>query len=433
MTTKVPDFGRYQLLRTLSAEEFPLDDPDRRVIMVGDIHGMYRPLTRLLTKLDYDPNSDVLVHTGDFIVKGLHHHSMATLDFMALHNVTGVRGNHDQEVIEWKGWIDWIRSTKEGSEWLQRMEQNWKHIHNGKKPFDLDYFLDYQRRSASGRDKRWWKLIPAGWKFLSDPYRIARDMSKEQYDYLLSLPLALYIPSAHTFVVHAGMLPSDPRYPYYDRKRQPLAHIPGLSRSDSPDSVCSGSKDRLSCMSRIREAQELAILSRIPQNKHPWVLLNMRGVKKGKVFRKYKGTYWAKLWNKEMRLCAGYDGDAPLDDDGDGVEARDFSPNRWSVGLDTGCVYGRKLSAVVLGGDMGLIDEDADDWTIEDGDGDDVDVDDESDDEDDESDEGEDDPGYDDEDDEVDSNKRRRKKHHDGDTIRFGVNRKAKLASVKCP
>ncbi|RXW21736.1 hypothetical protein EST38_g4131 [Candolleomyces aberdarensis] len=384
---EVPDFGRYQLLRTLSAEEFPLDDPDRRVIMVGDIHGMYRPLTRLLTKLDYDPNSDVLVHTGDFLVKGLHHHSIATLDFMALHNITGVRGNHDQEVIEWKGWIDWIRSTKEGSEWLQRMEQNWKHIHNGKKPFNLDHFLDYQRHSASGRDKRWWKLIPAGWKFLSDPYRIARDMSKEQYEYLLSLPLALYIPSAHTFVVHAGILPSDPRYPYYDRKRQPLARIPGLSRSDSPDSVCSGSKDRLSCMSRVREAQELAILSQIPQNKHPWVLMNMRGIKKGKVFRSVSYRY---------------------------------------------LVYGRKLSAVVLGGDIGLIDEDADDWTIEDSDGDEVD--DESDDEDDESDENEDDQGYDDEDDEVDSNKRRRKKkHHDGDTIRFGVNRKAKLATVKCP
>ena len=78
------------------------------------------------------------------------------------------------------------------------------------------------------------------------------------------------------------------------------------------------------------------------------------------------------------------------------------------------------------GGDIGLVDEDADDWTIDDGEDDDVD--DESDDEDDESDETEDG-----EDDEVDSNKRRSKKHRDGDTIRFGVNRKAKIATVKCP
>jgi hypothetical protein len=298
---------------------------------------------------------------------------------MTLHNVTGVRGNHDQDVLEWRGWIDWINSSNEGTEWLKRMERNWRHIHNSKKSYDLDQFLTYQRHSASGSDKRWWKLIPAGWKFLSDPYRIARDMTKEHYEYLVSLPLALYIPSAHTFVVHAGILPSDPRYPYYDRKRQPLAHVPGLSRGASPNSVCSGSKDRLGCMKRVREAQDLAILSSIPQNKHPWVLLNMRGVKRGKVFRcvfpttalsrtfqlteifrKYKGTYWAKSWNKEMRLCAGYEGEASLEGDGDEVEderskrrplpcypssivyghsaARGFSPKRWSVGLDAGCV-----------------------------------------------------------------------------------------------
>ena len=90
-------------------------------------------------------------------------------------------------------------------------------------------------------------------------------------------------------------------------------------------------------------------------------------------------------------------------------------------------VYGRKLTAIVLGGDMGLVNENDDEWTIEDEDDDD-DEDDESDDEDDESDdtEGE-------EDEEVDSNKRRSKKHKDGDAIRFGVNHQAKIATVKCP
>jgi hypothetical protein len=76
---------------------------------------------------------------------------------------------------------------------------------------------------------------------------------------------------------------------------------------------------------------------------------------------------------------------------------------------------------------MGLVNENDDQWTIENGDDDDVD--DESDDEDDdEADETEDE-----EDEEVDSNKRRSKKHKDGDTIRFGVNHQAKIATVKCP
>jgi len=55
-----PDFSRYQELRTLLANQFPLglpvyiissprnlaclDDPQRRVIIVGDLHGMQKQL-----------------------------------------------------------------------------------------------------------------------------------------------------------------------------------------------------------------------------------------------------------------------------------------------------------------------------------------------------------------------------------------------------
>jgi hypothetical protein len=56
-----PDFGKYVNIRTLSEKEFPVgmadfahmfrntgannqpDEPGRRVIIVGDIHGMFKP------------------------------------------------------------------------------------------------------------------------------------------------------------------------------------------------------------------------------------------------------------------------------------------------------------------------------------------------------------------------------------------------------
>lgn len=408
---------------------------------------------------------------------------MATLDYMTTHNITGVRGNHDQQVIEWRGWINWICSSRDGCDWLKRTEHRWKvKQRQNSSQFrsrshkaieadldddeELDEFLQEQKAKAPSRDRRWWKLIPADWKFLGGQYRIAREMSKEQYDYLLQLPVALYIPHAHTFVAHAGILPSDPRYPYYDAERQPLARIPDVFHMGED---C---HDALRCTMYLRRAQEMSILTNVPQNTDPWTLLNVRGIKNGKVYRSvtpcisrlaeahinrrdYKGVYWAKLWNKQMERCIGFaEGLAHAFGDEDAEKkkpknvalpcypatvvyghsaSRGLSPKRWSIGLDSGCVYGRKLTAIVIGEPrqrsghdrVEVYEEDVDD----DGEREDEDVD------------GED-AGDDREDDYSDdigrrsnANRWRRRKHKkkgDGDIVPFGDHYKAKIVSVKC-
>ena len=52
-----------------------------------------------------------------------------------------------------------------------------------------------------------------------------RDMKPEHAKFLFSLPLVIHVPSEHLFLVHGGLLPSDPRHPA-DDERQPLAHPP---------------------------------------------------------------------------------------------------------------------------------------------------------------------------------------------------------------
>lgn len=179
-------------------------------------------------------------------------------------------------------------------------------------------------RDAQGRTGRY-SLTIIGWQSVSfvrqarvsraDPLLTRRDMTPAHKECLRSLPLVLHIPSEHVFVVHAGILPSDPHFPPSDM-RQPLAHSPYLKsypnddfahnvRSHLTDEV---DEDRRVMFSlnelgrgqevlyypgrrnrteeRLRTAQEKAILSEIPDNRDPWVLLNMRGVrKKGKVTR----------------------------------------------------------------------------------------------------------------------------------------------------
>jgi hypothetical protein len=94
-------------------------------------------------------------------------------------------------------------------------------------------------------------------------------MSKQDYEYLLSLPLVLHLPSEHTFLVHAGLLPYDPTLSITSKK-QPLAHLPKI-----PSRVLGGS-----IIPTLRNAQELAILEDIKQNTNPWVVLNIRNLRK---------------------------------------------------------------------------------------------------------------------------------------------------------
>ena len=120
-------------------------------------------------------------------------------------------------------------------------------------------------------------------------------MSKDQYIYLVDLPLSLHIPSLHTFIIHAGILPVNPLKSVSDPS-QPLVI------ADETDSVSSEA-------ARLKE--ELSLMFDIPQNNDPWTLINMRSVytkgkKKGQITKSTKkGTPWSEIWQSEMSRCIG--------------------------------------------------------------------------------------------------------------------------------
>lgn len=251
---------------------------------------------------------------------------------MSTNHILGVRGNNDQKVIEWRAWMVWIVSLPGGKEWLQDVDSKWPDVDGDKYDARFDTWLKKSH-------KKWKAYVPRGWKLLGKHYRAARDMSQEHYDYLRSLPLVLYAPTAHTYFVHAGLLAADPTRKYNDPK-QPLSHLPTTANPGDDDIV-------------LRGLQELALLEEIPQNQDPWVLLNMRSLSEdGKVKDNKKGTPWSDLWNDVMGSCSTL----PEDLSKHGLTAftsppcfpsmviyghaavRDLDVKRWSVGLDTGCV-----------------------------------------------------------------------------------------------
>jgi len=246
---------------------------------------------------------------GDIITKGTHRGSLDVLSYLSSNSISGVRGNHDQRVIEWRGWTRWITSLEGGDEFLRQAQSEWgkankkgeklkewnrrQHQRASKKPIEDD---PMDRATA-----KWWRRVPEDWVLFNDAYKLAMDIPERDYEYLLSLPLRIYVPHVHLFLVHAGMLSHDPRYDV-DHPSQPLMRVPDTSRlyaaanrmnnAVNPvlewlSSITLSHREQRAGSAQVydsiqdarREKQERAILS-LTLNKDPWVSLNVRGVKK---------------------------------------------------------------------------------------------------------------------------------------------------------
>ncbi|KAF8581081.1 Metallo-dependent phosphatase, partial [Ramaria rubella] len=291
----------------------------------------------LLAKLSYDASRDYLLHLGDFIAKGPN--SQQLLSQFSDTNVTGVRGNHEQKVIEWRGWIEWVKHHSGGQDWLEELERK------------------YSKGLDPEKNKHMKWRIPKKWMFMEEHYKIARDMSETQYSYLKSLPLVIHLPSLHAHAVHAGILPFNPKYAP-DAPKQPLARPPKPTPTSSNNTT--------------RYAQERTLLTQIAQNTDPWVLLNMRSVlDNGEVTRdSTPDTPWTELWTMAMKQCRGFS-DAtngrivrvpqaelaaeafrlsclPISVVYGHAASRGLDIKRWSFGLDTACVKGKRLTAMLV-------------------------------------------------------------------------------------
>lgn len=73
------------------------DGQDRRLIIVGDVHGESKYLRKLLNKIDYNNATDHLVLAGDMIHKGPD--SVGVLEIAMSLGASCVRGNHEDHLL----------------------------------------------------------------------------------------------------------------------------------------------------------------------------------------------------------------------------------------------------------------------------------------------------------------------------------------------
>ncbi|RKF58167.1 putative metallophosphoesterase [Erysiphe neolycopersici] len=79
-----------------------VDGETRRLIVIGDIHGMKDEMDRLLDKVEFNLTRDHLILVGDLIAKGPD--SAGVVDLAMKLGATCVRGNHEDQVIQ--AWDD---------------------------------------------------------------------------------------------------------------------------------------------------------------------------------------------------------------------------------------------------------------------------------------------------------------------------------------
>lgn len=318
------------------------NDPsgERRLVFVGDIHGCRDELLALLEKVNFDPEWDHLIATGDTINKGPH--SAGVLDHLIHLNATSVRGNHEDRLIHTaKNVFDAYSSSPEAI-----------------MPVLGDSDSLASVTSASRRDAKTLKSLKARHlRYIQHMPLILR---------IRALPQAAKPDSSDTspvaepiLVVHAGLVPALPlerQDPYFVTNMRSLhakSHVPSADRAG-------------------KRGKKVGRHNKPWRNIWNWYNDRLFRHKSTKGFRKFdspaQGTILSvekreaesdgegiigKVLNSANNEVRKYTGRSKHDDKPQvvvyGHDAKGgLRIKRWSKGMDSACVGGGKLSALVM-------------------------------------------------------------------------------------
>lgn len=160
-----PLYDNMTLLGALPEKYVPTSSNKRRLIVIGDVHGMISPLDTLLKEAGYDKSKDHVISVGDMVNKGPD--SAAVVSRLMEIGASAVRGNHEDRVL-----LAWAaQNARTGVE--ADLASADAEVHRGE----------------------------------SDDLKTARSLKAEQLAWLQALPVILTIDPLSVYVVHAGLVP----------------------------------------------------------------------------------------------------------------------------------------------------------------------------------------------------------------------------------
>jgi hypothetical protein len=265
--------------------------PAKRLIIIGDVHGMRQSLEALLSKLKFNKeNGDHLILTGDLINKGPD--SAGVLDLAKRLGASAVRGNHDNAVLNADAEIRAKQAEPASA---------------STSSIDTDAEVD------AGKDL---KIPEAGGP--ATKHSTAMALSREHIDWLAALPLILQvrIPDGvssslgeNLIVVHAGIVPG---ITLEEQDAHAVMHMRSLinTSDDNKNTTTSTPGEN--------------------HTEEPWIA---------------EWDRWQEKCTSKTTVVFGHDA------------KRRLQLGKYAIGLDSGCLYGGQLSALVIevsGDGMGL-------------------------------------------------------------------------------
>jgi diadenosine tetraphosphatase ApaH/serine/threonine PP2A family protein phosphatase len=316
--TFISDLPTTHILQTPpSASESEARPARGRLVIIGDIHGMRKSLSSLLDKVTFDQhNGDHLILVGDLVNKGPD--SAGVVDIAMKLGASAVRGNHENAVLHA---AEQIRAKRESllhagilsiAERDSDSDANTKTGQATPAPAqtpssgpdfelvgDMENFQKYMAANAGPDD------VLHG----AATYTTALKLSKRHLEWLASLPLILRVElprdlispfGENLIVVHAGLVPNVSL-----EKQEPhsIMHMRSLNRASSEGAA----------------AAELL----------PTEDFGEEG--------------WIKEWDswqesQEVKTTVVFGHDAK----------RRLQVGKYTIGLDSACLYGYQLSALVI-------------------------------------------------------------------------------------
>ncbi|KAJ5482325.1 hypothetical protein N7475_001137 [Penicillium sp. IBT 31633x] len=276
-----------------------------RLVIVGDVHGMRKSLEALLDKIDFDKiNGDHLILVGDLVNKGPD--SPGVVDLAIKLGASAVRGNHENAVLNAAAEINATRSSL-------------LHSNDSTGNPAISENLETDLPGDTGRDVGIPdKCVPAtvtsiGMGHSTATYSTALSLSAAQIDWLAALPLILRakLPRAFTptfgdtlIVAHAGLAPS---ISLEDQDPHAIMHMRSLVRSPGDDD---------------------GVIPAEAPGDESWVT---------------EWDRWQDRLASKTTVVFGHDA------------KRRLQRSRYAIGLDSACLYGHQLSALVIAASDGNI------------------------------------------------------------------------------
>lgn len=316
-------------MSVLPPSKLPTSAPSSsRLIVIGDVHGQLNELKALLEKAEYSKErGDHVIFTGDIINKGVDSPGVVQLA-MDL-GASGVRGNHEDRILlAWEG-VNSKNVIGAGADGGKISDLK------GLTPAPVDDMAEPALAAQSGSQ--------------SAEIQVARSFTDKQREWLSNLPVILKVGSipgyGNVVVVHAGLVPDvaienqDPWAVMHMRTLvYPAAQVRRARTRKMLEEVASErAKKHVSIPEEDVEKEIQAAYARGDGKNDYDVALPTEG---------RDGKQWSEAWD-ESQVKHTTDADKTTVLYGHDAK-RGLSIGKFTFGLDSSCVKGGKLSAMIF-------------------------------------------------------------------------------------